>query len=75
MNTVSKEKLHHIIDTIPEEIIPVVYKMINLLKKEYTAKKKKTRKKGSLAGIWEGSKIEDNLYDEAKKSIFPYENQ
>ena len=74
MNTVSKEKLHHIIDTIPEEIIPVIYKMISLMKMDYTARIKKTGKKGSLAGIWKGSKIEDNIYNEAKKSLFPYEN-
>ena len=29
--------------------------------------------RGSVKGIWKGSLIDDSLYEESKKSLFPYE--
>jgi hypothetical protein len=33
---------------------------------------KKNTKAKTLAGIWKGSQIDENLIEEAKKSVFPY---
>jgi hypothetical protein len=68
-----KEKLHKLIETIPDDMMPVVYKMINLLKNEWALSTKKNGQRGSLAGLWENAQIDDALFDEAKKSIYPYE--
>jgi len=68
-----KEKLHKLIETIPEDMMPVIYKMINLLKSEWVLSTKKNGQRGSLAGIWKSSQIDDTLFDQAKKSIYPYE--
>lgn len=74
MNSVHKGKLYKLIETMPEDMIPVIYKIINLLKMELAPTIKKTGRRGSLAGIWKGSEIDDALYNEAKKSLYPYEN-
>ncbi len=68
-----KEKLKNEIEDIPDEMIPEIYRIIHLLKSDFISKVKKIKKRGSLKGIWEGSKIDDALLLEAKKSIFPYE--
>lgn len=73
MQSIYKEKLINEIKSIPEENIHVFYKIFNLLKHEFYLEKKKTGSKVSLAGIWEGSKIDDNLFLEAKQSLFPYD--
>ena len=33
---------------------------------------KRSTKKETLAGIWKGSQIDEELIGEAKKSVFPY---
>jgi hypothetical protein len=35
----------------------------------------KKGKRGSLKGIWKGSQIDESLFNEAKKSLFPYESR
>jgi len=68
-----KEKLKNEIEDIPDEVIPEIYRIINLLKSDFISKVKKIKSRGSLKGIWEGSKIDDILIVEAEKSLFPYE--
>jgi hypothetical protein len=73
MQTSYREKILKEIDKIPDDKIGNLYKIIHLLAAEITSGSKKTGKKGSLKGIWRGSQIDDSLFAEAKKSLFPYE--
>jgi hypothetical protein len=68
-----KEKILQDIEKIPESKLPNVYKIIHLLTGEITSGAKKAGKSASLRGIWKGSQIDDSLFSEAKKSLFPYE--
>jgi len=71
--TVYREKILKEIKDIPEEILPKLYKIIHLITTEFTTKLEKKGKRGSLKGIWKGSIIDEKLFTEAKKSLFPYE--
>jgi len=73
MPSTYKEKLIKEIEDIPEEMIPKLYQAVHILKTELMPKTKKTGIRGSLKGIWKGSQIDDSLFFEAKKSLFPYE--
>lgn len=66
-----KEKILREIEGIPKEKMPKLYRIIHLLATELSAKK--TGKRGSLKGIWRGSQIDESLFLEAKRSLFPYE--
>ena len=68
-----KEKLLKELDEIPEEMIPKFYRIMHTLKNELMPKMKKPKIRGSLKGIWKGSQINEELFLEAKKSLFPYE--
>jgi mRNA-degrading endonuclease YafQ of YafQ-DinJ toxin-antitoxin module len=68
-----KEKIIKDIRKIPDEKMPKLYKIIHLFISEVTLKEKKISKRGSLKGIWKGSHIDESVFIEAKKSIFPYE--
>lgn len=69
-----KERLLKEIEGFPEEKIPKLYKIIHILRVELMQKAKKAGIRGSLKGIWKGSQIDEALFLEAKKSMFPYEN-
>lgn len=73
MQTNYKEKILQEIEKIPEDKLANMYKIIHLLAAEITSDAKKTGKKVSLKGIWKGSLIDDSMFAEAKKSLFPYE--
>jgi len=73
MQTNYKEKILQEIEKIPEDKLANMYKIIHLLAVEITSGAKKTGKKVSLKGIWKGSLIDDSMFAEAKKSLFPYE--
>lgn len=73
MQTNYKEKILQEIEKIPEDKLANMYKIIHLLTGEITSGAKKTGKKVSLKGIWKGSLIDDSMFAEAKKSLFPYE--
>lgn len=73
MEATYKERMLKEIEQIPEEKMPKLYRIIHLLSAELISKTKKTENRGSLKGIWKGSKINESLFVEAKKSIFPYE--
>jgi len=68
-----REKLLEDIHEVPEEMIPELYKIVHLLRTEFLPKLKKTKKRGSLKGIWKGSQIDNILFIQAKESLFPYE--
>lgn len=70
-----KKKILKEIEDIPKDKIQKVYKIIHILISELITKTKKTGNRGSLKGIWKGSKIEESLFIEAKKSLFPYEHK
>ncbi len=75
MSQVYKEKIIKALDDIPSNMLPKVYKMIHLLKKEFpVVPLEGDSKRRSLKGIWKGCEIDDSLFEDAKKSIFKYEN-
>jgi len=70
-----KEKLLKEIEGIPTEMMPKFYRIIHILRTELMPKTKKSKIRGSLKGIWKGSQIDEALFLEAKKSVFPYERR
>jgi len=73
MPSTYKERLLKEIEGFPEEKISKLYKIIHILRIELMQKAKKPGIRGSLKGIWKGSQIDEALFLEAKKSLFPYE--
>jgi hypothetical protein len=73
MPSTYREKLLEEIKEFPEEKISKLYRIIHVLKAELAPKTKKGEIRGSLKGIWKGSRIDEKLFLEAKKSLFPYE--
>lgn len=70
-----KEKILKEIERVPEGKMPKLYRIIHLLATELMPKAKKTGNRGSLKGLWRGSQIDESLFHEAKKSLFPYEDR
>ena len=70
-----KEKILKELEGVPREMMPKLYKIIHLLTTEVMSKTKNTGNRGSLKGIWKGSQIDEALFLEAKKSLFPYEDR
>lgn len=69
-----KEKILKELERFPETMLPRLYRVIHLLSTELLGAGMKTaRKRGSLKGIWKGSQIDESLFVDAKKSLFPYE--
>jgi len=68
-----KEKILKELELVPDEMMPKIYKIIHLLATELMPKTKDRGNRGSLKGIWKGSQIDESLFLEAKKSLFPYE--
>lgn len=67
-----KEKILKELERFPETMMPRLYRVIHLLSTELLgAWVKTTRKCGSLKGIWKGSQIDESLFVDAKKSLFP----
>ena len=73
MSSVYKEKIYDEIESLPEEMMPKMYRIIHVLKNELLLRTEKFKTRGSLRAIWEGSKIDDDLIEKAKKSLFPYD--
>ncbi|HEC67474.1 MAG TPA: hypothetical protein ENI35_01455 [Candidatus Desulfofervidus auxilii] len=73
MTSIYKEKILKEIEEIPEEMMPKIYRIIHILKMELIPKTKKLGVRGSLKGIWKGSQIDEDIFVESKKSLFPYE--
>jgi hypothetical protein len=74
MSQVYKEKILSDIDDIPVDVLPKLYRIVHLLKKEQVHTEGKPGNRGSLRGIWKGIAIDESLFDEAKRSLFKYEN-
>ena len=70
MPTTYKEKLIEEIKSIPEEMLPKLYKIIHILKVELMLAPKEKKGRSSLKGIWKGSQIDDSLFIEAKNPSF-----
>ena len=73
MQSTYKERLLKEIEGFPEEKISKLYKIIHILRIELMQKARKPGIRGSLKGIWRDSRIDESLFLEAKKSLFPYE--
>ena len=70
-----KERILNELEEIPNESLPIVYKIIHLIASKFILKQKKMERRNSLKGIWRGSQLDDSLFLKAKKSLFPYECQ
>ena len=70
-----KEKILKELEGVPTEMMPKLYRIIYLLTNEIIPKTKETGNRGSLKGIWKGSQIDESIFLEAKKSLFPYEHR
>ncbi len=70
-----KEKILKEIERVPEDKMPTLYRIIHLLATELMSETKKTGIRSSLKGIWKDSQIDESLFIEAKKSLFPYEHR
>jgi hypothetical protein len=70
-----KNKLLKEIDEFPQEAIPKLYRVLHVLRTELVWKGDKSRVRRSLKGIWKGSQIDDDLFLQAKRSLFPYESK
>ena len=70
-----KQRIIKELGMVPEEKMPEIYKVIHQITSEFISKTKKPVKRGSLNGLWIGSHIEDSLFFEAKKTLFPYESR
>jgi len=68
-----KEKILKELEGVPGEMMPKLYKIIHLLTTELIQKKDEKENRGSLKGIWKGSQIDESLFLDAKKSVFPYD--
>jgi len=73
MQSTYKERLLKEIEGFPEEKISKLYKIIHILRIELMQKARKPGIRGSLKGVWKGSQINESLFLEAKRSLFPYE--
>jgi hypothetical protein len=75
MATSYKMKIIKEIEKVPDEKLGNIYKIIHLLTSELTHETKKSGKRMSLKGIWKGSQIDDSIFSDARKSVFPYERK
>lgn len=75
MGSTYKEKLLKEIEGFPEEKISKLYKIIHILRTELMQQVRKSGNRASLKGIWRGSQIDEKLFVEARKSLFPYERR
>jgi hypothetical protein len=70
-----KEKILKELEGVPSELMPKIHKIIHLITAELIPKTKETRNRASLKGIWKGSQVDESLFLEARKSLFPYEDK
>jgi hypothetical protein len=69
-----KEKLLHEIQLIPDDMGYQFYQVFHALSEALLTRREREKQRCSLAGIWAGSEIDDNLFDSARKSVFSYED-
>jgi len=74
MATEYREKLLKEIAQVPEESIPNLYRIFHILKVELT-RKTKTGKRGSLRKLLGPKRVDENLFQDAKRSLFPFETK
>ncbi len=70
-----KQRLLEDINDIPADMLPKLYKIVHLLKKELISTPKEGGKRSSLKGIWKNNDVDEHLLDEARKSLFCYEKE
>jgi hypothetical protein len=69
MSQVYRDKILNDLNEIPAAMLPKFYKIVHLLKMELLSTGE-SKKRCSLQGIWKGSEVDENLFTEAKKSMF-----
>jgi hypothetical protein len=73
MQSANKKRLMREVMSVPDEIVPNLTRIIRLLKKELPQNGKKDSARGSLKGIWKGSRIDNSIIADSKRTLFPYE--
>ena len=74
METTYKQKILNELDGLSENHLAKVYKFIHLFNSELHLSTTPRNNLKSLQGILKGITIEEQLFDEAKKSLFPFIN-
>ncbi len=72
MQSTYKDKIIKEIKGMPEEVMPKIYNIVHSMATELNTLKNKSGSRGPLKGIWKESKVDESLFLEAKKSLFPY---
>ncbi len=72
MSQLYKEKILKDLNEIPVDMLPRFYKIVHFLKSELIGTDNKTRSRNSLKGMWKGCQIDEDLFEDAKKSLFNY---
>lgn len=75
MLSIYKMRIIKELGMVPDDKMPKLYKVIHQVTSEFISGIKKPGKRGSLKGVWKGTKIDDSLLLEAKKTLFHYESK
>lgn len=75
MESIYKEKIISEIDSIPDDMLPKFYRILSAIKTELLHEGIQKGAQKSLRGIWKNSEIDEGLFLEAKKSVFPYQTK
>ena len=68
-----KDRLLKQLKEFHEETLPKLCRVLHVLRTELMHKGNKPSARRSLKGIWKGSQLDDDLFRQATKSLFPYE--
>ena len=70
-----KEKILKEIEKLPADKMHKFYRFIHLLATQLIVPTKRTGNRGSLKGLWKNSQIDESLFVDAKKSLYPYDSK
>jgi hypothetical protein len=74
MPLTDRKRLIREIEEIPEALIPKFQQILTALKRKVTWEKSGTPRSGSLRGIWRNGVIDEGLFRDAKRSLFPFDH-
>jgi len=74
MATTYRKKLFDEINSIPENLLPIFYRVVSTLRDEMDHQRNEAPMRASLRGIWGKTTIDESIISEAKKSLYSYED-
>lgn len=75
MATIYKQKLIREINSLPDDLMPLFYRIVRTLRSELMNRTELKTKRGSLRGIWGNLEIDETDISAARKSLFSYYSQ